>query len=74
MPPETRQTDFETSLLPLWVRAQAGDEVAYRESLACIAARVRGYARRRLQGPRRGSAHAAVRTLMGRPPTAAGSP
>lgn len=31
-------------------------------------------ARRRLQGPRRGSAHAAVRTLMGRPPTAAGSP
>lgn len=50
MPPETRQTDFETSLLPLWVRAQAGDEVAYREALACIAARVRAYIRRRLQG------------------------
>jgi len=50
MPPETRQTDFETSLLPLWVRAQSGDEAAYRESLGCIAARVRGYVRRRLQG------------------------
>ncbi len=32
------------------MRAQAGDETAYRESLARIAARLRAYLRRRLQG------------------------
>ena len=50
MPPDTRQDDFETRLRPLWMRAQAGDEAAYRESLACIAARLRAYLRRRMQG------------------------
>lgn len=42
--------DFERQLKPLWLRAQAGDEAAYRESLRCIAARLRGYLRQRLQG------------------------
>jgi RNA polymerase sigma-70 factor (ECF subfamily) len=50
MPPETRQDDFESGLRPLWTSAQAGDETAYRESLARIAARLRVYLRRRLQG------------------------
>jgi RNA polymerase sigma-70 factor (ECF subfamily) len=42
--------DFESGLKPLWVRAQTGDEAAYRESLERIAARLRGYLRRRMQG------------------------
>ncbi len=33
---------------PLWLRAQAGDEVAYRDALGRIAARLRAYLRRRL--------------------------
>lgn len=41
--------DFEAVIAPLWVLAQAGDEVAYRESLRCIAARLRTYLRRRMQ-------------------------
>lgn len=41
---------FEAGLKPLWVRAQAGDEAAYRASLERIAARLRGYLRRRMQG------------------------
>jgi RNA polymerase sigma-70 factor (ECF subfamily) len=41
--------DFEATLHPLWRRAQAGDEVAYREALACIADRLRGFLRRRMQ-------------------------
>ena len=41
--------DFESGLRPLWLRAQAGDEAAYREGLTRIAARLRGYFRRRLQ-------------------------
>ena len=32
------------------MRAQSGDEAAYREALARIAVRLRGYLRRRLQG------------------------
>lgn len=39
---------FENGLKPLWLRAQAGDEAAYREALERIAARLRGYFRRRL--------------------------
>lgn len=39
---------LESSLKPLWLRAQAGDEAAYRDCLALIAARLRGYLRRRL--------------------------
>lgn len=41
--------DFESALKPLWMRAQAGDEAAYRESLERIAARLRAYLRRRMQ-------------------------
>jgi len=40
---------FERQLAPLWQRAQAGDEAAYRESLRLIAARLRSYLRRRMQ-------------------------
>ncbi len=40
--------DLESRLAPLWRRAQAGDEAAYRESLALLAARLRAYLRRRL--------------------------
>jgi RNA polymerase sigma-70 factor (ECF subfamily) len=41
--------ELESELMPLWLRAQAGDEAAYREALLRIAARLRGYFRRRLQ-------------------------
>jgi RNA polymerase sigma-70 factor (ECF subfamily) len=41
--------DIESELKPLWLRAQAGDEAAYRDSLLRIAARLRPYFRRRLQ-------------------------
>ena len=43
------QDDFETSLKPLWLRAQQGDSKAYRESLAKIAQRLRKFYSRRLQ-------------------------
>lgn len=46
MDPDT----FESTLLPLWRRAQAGDEPAYRDALGRIAARLRRYFGRRLQG------------------------
>jgi RNA polymerase sigma-70 factor (ECF subfamily) len=41
--------DFEQQLKPLWLRAQAGDEAAYREALRRIAVRLRSYLRRRMQ-------------------------
>lgn len=41
--------DFEQSVKPLWLLAQAGDDAAYREALAKIAARVRRFYSRRLQ-------------------------
>lgn len=50
MPDEARHHDFESGLKPLWLRAQAGDEFAYRESLERIAARLRGFLRHRLSG------------------------
>jgi RNA polymerase sigma-70 factor (ECF subfamily) len=40
---------FEEALRPLWQRAQAGDEAAYRQALERIAARLRAYLRRRMQ-------------------------
>ena len=40
--------DFESGLKPLWLRAQAGDEAAYREALSRIATRLRRYFMRRL--------------------------
>ena len=42
-------SEFESALKPLWLRAQAGDEAAYRESLRRIAMRLRGYLKRRLR-------------------------
>lgn len=50
MPDNTSQDDFESSLKPLWLRAQSGDETAYRQALQQISWRLRGYFRRRMQG------------------------
>ena len=44
-----KQYDFETGVKPIWLRAQAGDEAAYREALRLIANRLRAYLRRRMQ-------------------------
>jgi RNA polymerase sigma-70 factor (ECF subfamily) len=41
--------DFESALRPLWMQAAAGDELAYRDALACIAAHLRRHLRRRMQ-------------------------
>lgn len=49
MPDDVNPDDFESGLKPLWLRAQAGDEAAYRDALGRIAIRLRGYLRRRLQ-------------------------
>jgi RNA polymerase sigma-70 factor (ECF subfamily) len=40
--------DFESALRPLWLQAAAGDELAYRDALACIAAHLRRHLRRRM--------------------------
>lgn len=48
MPVDASPGDFESALKPLWLRAQSGDEVAYRQCLQQLAARLRGYLRRRL--------------------------
>ena len=40
---------FEAALRPLWTRAQAGDDGAYREALQRIAVRLRRFFGRRLQ-------------------------
>lgn len=50
MPFDSRPGDFESVLKPLWLRAQLGDEAAYRQSLALLATRLRGYLKRRLSG------------------------
>ncbi|MEO8059944.1 MAG: sigma-70 family RNA polymerase sigma factor [Burkholderiales bacterium] len=42
------RNDFESGLWPLWMRAQAGDEAAYRDALTLIAGRLRGYFGRRM--------------------------
>ncbi len=44
------QNEFESGLKPLWLRAQSGDEVAYRDCLERIAKRLRAFLRRRMQG------------------------
>lgn len=49
MPEDASPDDFESGLRPLWLRAQDGDDAAYREALARIATRLRGYLRRRMQ-------------------------
>lgn len=46
---DAARNDFESGLKPLWVRAQAGDERAYRAALLRIATRLRAYLRRRMQ-------------------------
>lgn len=48
MTSDASQDDFESGLKPLWLRAQAGDESAYRDALTRIAGRLRGYFSRRL--------------------------
>ena len=48
MQSEASPGDFESILKPLWMRAQAGDERAYRQSLELLAARLRAFLRRRL--------------------------
>lgn len=47
--PVSAASAFEAQVGPLWQRAQAGDEAAYREALARIASRLRAWLRRRLQ-------------------------
>lgn len=42
--------DLESALKPLWLRAQSGDEAAYRQCLAMLASRLRAYLKRRLSG------------------------
>lgn len=49
MTPELRTDDGESGLQALWACAQAGDESAYRQALTRIAARLRGFLRRRMQ-------------------------
>lgn len=49
MPSTTRPDEFEAALRPLWLRAQDGDEAAYREALQRLAQRLRAWLRRRLQ-------------------------
>jgi RNA polymerase sigma-70 factor (ECF subfamily) len=48
MPVDASPGDFESTLKPLWLRAQSGDERAYRQSLVMLAARLRAYFKRRL--------------------------
>lgn len=48
MPVDASPGDFESALKPLWLRAQSGDEAAYRQCLGLLAGRLRGYLKRRL--------------------------
>ncbi len=48
MPADNRPGDFESALKPLWLRAQPGDDLAYRQALGMIASRLRGCLMRRL--------------------------
>jgi RNA polymerase sigma-70 factor (ECF subfamily) len=48
MPDDARRDDVESTLKPLWLHAQAGDETAYRQALGMLASRLRSYLRRRL--------------------------
>lgn len=50
MPAEESPGDFESALKPLWLRAQSGDEAAYRHALRLLASRLRAYLKRRLSG------------------------
>ena len=50
MPVDDSPGDFESALKPLWLRAQSGDDVAYRQALGLLASRLRAYLKRRLSG------------------------
>lgn len=50
MPVDDHPGDFESALKPLWLRAQSGDDAAYRQSLGLIAGRLRAFLKRRLSG------------------------
>lgn len=50
MPADDSPSDFESILKPLWLRAQSGDDVAYRQALGLLASRLRAYLKRRLSG------------------------
>lgn len=50
MPLDASPGDFESALKPLWLRAQSGDDAAYRRCLSMLAGRLRGYLKRRLSG------------------------
>jgi RNA polymerase sigma-70 factor (ECF subfamily) len=50
MPAAAPQADLEPTLKPLWLRAQSGDEAAYRQALRLLASRLRGYLRWRMSG------------------------
>lgn len=50
MPVDDSHGDFESVLKPLWLRAQAGDDAAYRQALGLLASRLRAYLKRRLAG------------------------
>lgn len=42
--------DIEATLKPLWLRAQLGEDAAYRQCLSLLATRLRAYLKRRLSG------------------------
>jgi RNA polymerase sigma-70 factor (ECF subfamily) len=48
MPIDASPGDFESALRPLWMRAQSGDDAAYRQCLVMLAGRLRAYLKRRL--------------------------
>lgn len=48
MPVDAAHGDIEQVLKPLWLRAQDGDEGAYRQCLTLLSSRLRAYLRRRL--------------------------
>lgn len=48
MKDEPGPSDLEVRIRPLWLRAQAGDEAAYRQALQLMARRLRAYFRRRM--------------------------
>ena len=50
MPVDDSPGDFESALKPLWLRAQSGDDAAYRQALGLLASRLRAYFKRRLSG------------------------
>lgn len=48
MTDKNASSDIEIRLRPLWMAAQSGDEIAYRQALALMATRLRGFFRRRM--------------------------